>query len=153
MSWRQEGRDPWNVNSVVGRDLVHLDGSGNGLVDQEDVFAVALNYYIAGLISTINRTCPGEIIPARPTSTSVEDTLWIGSMDSTFWLFSHIERPNPFGIWFGMDHPNDLTVEGAFTSQPHLLSKGGSRRTDLAFTGPSQNSPWIPSYIRICPGP
>ena len=150
MSWRQEGRDPWNVNSVVGQDLVHLDGSGNGLVDQEDVFAVALNYWHCRFDLDYQPNLSwGDQFRLAPTSTSVEDTLWIGSMDSTFWLFPTLNAPNPFGIWFGMDHPNDLTVEGVFTSQPHLLSKVDPRRTDLAFTGPSQNSPWIPSYIRF----
>ncbi len=150
MSWRSYGRDPWNVSSIFGQDMVHLDVSGNGVVDVEDVFGVALNYWHCTYDFVYEPNLSwGDQLRLTPNSNSMKDTLWIGSMDSTFWLFPKLKAISPFGIWFGIDHPKEMAVKGVLSSHPHLLSEVMPTRTDLAFTSPIQNGIWVPTYIQF----
>lgn len=154
LSWRAFGREPWNVNSMVGQDMVHLDASGNGMVDQEDIFSVALNYWhCTGEFHYEPNYSWGDQLRLAPTSTSSADTLWIGPMDSTFTLYPKLKGISPFGLWFGIDHPKEVRVKEVLSSHPHLISEVVPGRTDLAFTSPIQNGIWVPSYIQFALDP
>lgn len=148
LSWSAQPRTYWNQISIAGQDLVHLDVSGNGKVDEEDVFGIAKHYWHSrSPFHYKPHDLIGKQLRLVPNSFSPKDTLWVHPDDTTFLLYPRLEGLNPYGIWFGVKHPEEIQIAGSLFDHSHLISSVLPNRTDVAFTSQQKNGIWTPSYL------
>lgn len=148
LSWSTQPRAYWSQTSIVGQDLVHLDVSGNGYVDEEDVFGIAKNYWHSrSPFMYKSNDLIGKQLRLVPNSFSPKDTLWVQPNDTTFLLYPRLEGLKPYGIWFGLNHPKEIKMTGALTDHPYLIAAVSPTRTDIACTSQDPEGEWSPSYL------